>query len=230
MPNDQHPPHDIVYAEQLIATVYNALRTSAGWGSTLFVVTHDEHGGCYDHAPPPLAVPPSDHQPHDTFAFNRYGVRVPAVIISPYIRPGTILRSAPNGLAHDAPPYPYDHTSIIATVRKCFNLGGPLTARDAAAPDLDSVLNLDAPTNTQLGTITVPPYTPSEQDLQDAIGLPLTDMQRALHQLTSLLPPPGADVEEHIAKLAAGAIPAIPAAPTAADAMNFISQQLGKIL
>ena len=228
MPNDQHPPHDVVFAEQLIATVYNALRVSPAWRNTLFVITYDEHGGCFDHAPPPLAVSPGDHLPHDTFAFDRYGVRVPAVIVSPYIRPGTILRAPANGLPNG--PYPYDHTSIIATLRNCFNLGGPLTARDAAAPDLDPVLNLDDPTNDQLGIIPVPTYQPSQQDLRNAIGHPLSDMQGALHALASVLPAPGDNVEDHIAKLAAGLIPIVPTAHTAADALSFITSRISKIL
>jgi phospholipase C len=72
------------FAEQLIAGVYNALRTSPLWENSLLVVTYDEHGGCFDHVPPPLAVPPGDHHPNEVFSFNRYGVRVPAVIVSPY--------------------------------------------------------------------------------------------------------------------------------------------------
>ena len=230
MPNDQHPPHDVVYAEQLIGTVYNALRSSPTWDSTLFVITYDEHGGCFDHAPPPSAVSPGDHLPHGTFAFDRYGVRVPAVIISPYIQPGTILRSAPSGLPHDGPPYPYDHTSIIASVRKCFNLGGPLTARDAAAPDLDLVLNLEAPTNNELETVPIPPYQPDAQDLRNAIGRPLTDMQAGLHLLASALPAPGADVEGHVAKLAAGAVDLADPVQTVADAAQLILDRITALL
>jgi phospholipase C len=228
MPNDQHPPHDVVYAEQLIAKVYNALRQSPNWNTTLLVITYDEHGGCFDHAPPPAAVPPGDHRPHEAFAFDRYGVRVPAVLVSPYIRPGTILRPPPP--AAGVPLYPYDHTSIIATLRKCFNLGGPLTARDAAAPDLDAVLELDGPTNFELGTIAVPDYQPTQQDLQNAIGRPLTEMQQGLHALAAVLPRPGDDVEAHIAQLAAGVLTALPVPPTAGEAFDFIKQKLAAII
>jgi phospholipase C len=230
MPNDQHPPHDVVFAEQLIAAVYNTLRSSPTWNSTLFVITYDEHGGCFDHAAPPSAVSPSDHRPHDDFAFDRYGVRVPAVIVSPYIRPGTVLRAARKDLPHQGPPYPYDHTSIIATLRKCFNLGGPLTARDAAAPDLDDVLVLDAPTNAQLGTIGVPSYQPSQQDLQDAIGRRLSDMQKGLHKLASVLPDPGDDVEAHIAKLAGGAFDMLDPVNTVAEAAQVVSDRLKTLI
>jgi phospholipase C len=226
MPNDQHSPHDVIFGEQLIASVYNTVRQSPLWDSTLLVITYDEHGGCYDHAPPPLAVSPGDNRLHDGFAFDRYGVRVPAVIISPYIEPGTILRSAAASLPHVGPPYPYDHTSVIATLRKCFNLGGALTNRDNAAPDLDAVLRLDSPTNDKFGTIPVPPYEPTQQDLQDAIGRPLTDMQVALHRLASILPAPGADLDDHIKKLAAGAIKPVDPAAIVVEAKSFVADQM----
>jgi phospholipase C len=138
-PDDQHPVGDIVPGEKLIADVYNSVRRGMNWNSTLLIITYDEHGGLFDHVPPPAAVPPDDVVT-DPFNFDRYGVRVPAVIVSPYIRRRTVLRAASGG-------YPFDHTSIIATLRKRFNIGAPLTRRIAAAPDLESVLNLDQPSN-----------------------------------------------------------------------------------
>src|SRR5258708_8260 len=77
MPNDQHPPHDVVFAEQLIANVYNTLRTSPTWERALFVITYDEHGGGFHHASPPLAGSPSHHPPPCDFALDLFGVRVP---------------------------------------------------------------------------------------------------------------------------------------------------------
>ena len=56
MPNDQHPPHNVAYGERLIARCYDALRNGPGWPQTLFIVIYDEHGGLYDHVPPPSAV------------------------------------------------------------------------------------------------------------------------------------------------------------------------------
>jgi phospholipase C len=146
IPNDQHPPHDVTAGEKLIADVYNALRSSPCWKKSLFVITYDEHGGCYDHMPPPRAVSPDGRGPAG-FPFNSYGVRVPAVIVSPYMPPGSIVRSAPAGMAFDAPPYPFDHTSIIVTLCKLFALGSPLTSRDRIAPDLLGPLSLLDPTN-----------------------------------------------------------------------------------
>jgi phospholipase C len=106
VPNDQHPPHNVAYGEQLIADVYNAVRSAATWKKTLLVITYDEHGGIYDHVPPPAAVPPDALRP-DGFAFDRYGVRVPAVIISPYMPPGSIVRAVPTGLPPQGPSYPF---------------------------------------------------------------------------------------------------------------------------
>lgn len=135
--NDQHPNADIRPGEQLIADVYNAVVNSPQWNETLLVITYDEHGGCYDHVPPPNhATPPSGGKygdpGQDGFRFNRYGVRVPTVVVSPWIEAGTIAR--PAGWT------PYDHCSIIATVRRTFGLKDPLTKRDEYAPDLSGML------------------------------------------------------------------------------------------
>jgi len=180
MPNDQHPPHDVVYGEQLMAQVYNAVRASPAWNRTLLIITFDEHGGCYDHVPPPAAPPPEAGAPDP---FNRYGVRVPAIAISPYIRPGTVLRNLPPG------SLPFDHTSIIRTVRERFDPGGAaLSGRDQAAPSLDLVLNLDEPANDGPGQIDVPSYTPSQTELKNAKDMPPNDLQRSLCELSALLP------------------------------------------
>jgi phospholipase C len=138
--NDQHPPKSIGPGEELIANIYNALRAGPSWLSTMLIIIYDEHGGTYDHVPPPTAVPP-DSLNTSPFNFDRFGVRVPAVIVSPYIQPRTVLRPLPGA------QYPFDHTSIIATLRKRFSLGVSLTRRDEVAPDLEGVLNLEQPSN-----------------------------------------------------------------------------------
>jgi phospholipase C len=145
IPNDEHPPHNIVYGEQLIAAVYNAVRSSPGWKQTLLIITYDEHGGCYDHVPPPAAIPPDGiiANPYH-FNFDTYGVRVPAVIVSPYVPPGSKVRAPLNA---DGSVTPFDHTSIIKTVREVFTLGEALTLRDDAAPSLMGALSLAAPNN-----------------------------------------------------------------------------------
>jgi phospholipase C len=149
--NSQHPNYDVALGEQLIHDVYEALRAGPGWPGTLLVITYDEHGGCFDHVPPPWgAVPPDSDVGEFSFGFDRFGVRVPTVLVSPLIAPGTVYR-APAG----SPPL--DHTSILKTVEQRWNLPA-LTARDAAAPGFGDVLTLTTPrTDDVLAGVTVPP-------------------------------------------------------------------------
>jgi phospholipase C len=186
IPNDQHPPHNVLPGEKLIAQVYNALRGSPCWKESLLVITWDEHGGCYDHAPPPHAISP-DGLGHSGFTFDRYGVRVPAVIVSPWIAP-SVVRSAPHGIAFDAPPYPFDHTSIIKTVRQLFNLGPALTERDNAAPSLLPYLTLPAPTNDGPPSINCATPEVSRTARREQASAPPDSNQQALAQLAMMLP------------------------------------------
>lgn len=153
-PNDNHPPYDVIGGEILVGTIYSLLRSSSYyWPRTLLIITYDEHGGCFDHVIPPAAVAPGGTVLPDpsSFAFNRYGPRVPAILVSPYVPAGSVIRpaafsyvqgpgtSATNGVT------PFDHTSIIKTIVECFNISGGnahLTARDANAPSLASALSL----------------------------------------------------------------------------------------
>jgi phospholipase C len=109
--NDQHPDHDVAAGELLIRRVYEALRSNdAVWQSSVLLIVYDEHGGLYDHVAPGAAVSPDGMQSvSPAFDFTRYGPRVPAVIVSPYIQAGTII--------HDRV---FDHTSIIATAMQLF--------------------------------------------------------------------------------------------------------------
>jgi phospholipase C len=151
--NNQHPPYDVALGEQLIHDVYETLRTGKGWPGTLLVITYDEHGGCYDHVPPPWgAVPPDNDTGEFSFGFDRFGVRVPTVLVSPLIAPGTVYRAPAGGT-------PLDHTSVLKTVEQRWNLPA-LTARDAAAPGFGDVLTLTTPrTDDVLAGVTVPVST-----------------------------------------------------------------------
>lgn len=188
LPNDQHPPHDVTLGEQLIADVYNTLRGSSYWTKTLLIVIWDEHGGCYDHVPPGPAQSPDDGrsprsgQDGFNFNFDRYGVRIPNLLISPFIPAGSIVE----------PPgdVPFDHTSVIKTVRECFGLqGGPLTKRDTVAPSLAHALTLDS-SNLNLGPeqIPMPVYEPPREDVAAAANAPLTGFQKALLYGADCLP------------------------------------------
>lgn len=135
MPNDEHPPHAVPPGEALVAQVYEAVRKSPAWAKTLLCITFDEHGGCYDHVPPPPAVPPGDgFACPQGFRFDRLGLRVPMVMVSPWIEAGTVYRGT----------HPFDHTSMIKTLSTRFGLE-PLTERDRAAEDIAGVLSLSTP-------------------------------------------------------------------------------------
>ena len=116
--NDDHPPHNIMKGEKLIADVYNAIRSQEElWKSSLIVILFDEHGGFYDHVPPPTTIAPDDE--HDEYTFDRLGVRVPAVLVSPWVDKG-VEKTV------------FDHTSLLKYLIDKWGLG-PLGARTAAA-------------------------------------------------------------------------------------------------
>jgi phospholipase C len=136
--NSEHPIDDVALGEAFMQQVYQALRSGPGWNQTLLIITYDEHGGCYDHVPPPLgATAPDNTVGEFGFDFTRFGVRVPAVLVSPLIPAGTIYR-VPAGSV------PIDHTSVLKTIEVRWGLPA-LTARDAAAPDLGGALTLTSP-------------------------------------------------------------------------------------
>ncbi|MDK2124195.1 alkaline phosphatase family protein [Parachitinimonas caeni] len=147
--NSQHPVGDVALGEQLIFDVYNTLRNSPQWSRTLLVITYDEHGGCYDHVDPPWnATPPDSSVGEFGFDFRRFGPRVPTLLISPLIKPNTIYRTRSDT--------PLDHTSVLKSIERRWNLAS-LTARDAAAPDFWDVLNSHAVrTDNPLAHVTPP--------------------------------------------------------------------------
>ena len=110
----------------------NALRRNDSlWQSTLLVVVYDEHGGFYDHVPPPNAVRPDDHKSPEGFAFDRLGVRVPAVLVSPWVG---------QTVSHEE----FDHTSLLRYLSDKWNLR-PLTERVGRAQSIGVALRPDGP-------------------------------------------------------------------------------------
>jgi phospholipase C len=184
--NSQHPNYNVALGEQLIHDVYYALRNGPGWNQTLLIVTYDEHGGCYDHVPPPTnAVPPDTDAGEYGFDFKRFGLRVPTVLVSPLIPAGTVFRVAANSM-------PLDHTSILKTVEQRWGLPA-LTARDAAAPAIGAVLTLKTPrTDDPLQGITVPQAKGSNPSEHRP-----SHLQQVLAELVAQLPVPDAKGGTH---------------------------------
>ncbi|MCG7535691.1 alkaline phosphatase family protein [Pseudoalteromonas sp. OOF1S-7] len=197
--NSQHPNYDVAKGEQYLQAIYEALRQSPGWDKTLLIITYDEHGGCYDHVPPPEnAAQPKDCPDNDGFNFQRFGVRVPTVLVSPRIPAGTVFRiSEPDTdlNANSPAPTALDHTSILATLEQRFGLS-PLTDRDAAAPDIGNVLSLSTPrSDDPLEGISAPhsesqpPLEGQTQHQQGSDWQPQADhLQKVEAELVAMLP------------------------------------------
>lgn len=167
--NAQHPPTDARYGDHLIAEVYEAIRANEdAWQKTLLVVTYDEHGGFYDHV-----VPPSDGVPNPDglnsplpgepswvppFKFDRLGVRVPTVLVSPWVDAGVESRRL-------------QHTSVLATVKKLFSLPNFLTKRDASAATFDDLfLRRTAPREDAPKTLPRAPLPEVSSDPDDPLN------------------------------------------------------------
>jgi phospholipase C len=180
--NDEHPhaaaaaigsPSNVLFGERLIFEVFEALAKRPEWDSTLLVITFDEHGGTFDHYPPSEQtvspdgiVIPATKPGGFGFTFQRYGVRVPAVLVSPLIEEGTILNET------------YDHTSILKTVFEAFGIEGTLLAREAAANDLSAAITRSTP-RKEIPKIT-PRQVPDFGAEQAFPDIPLTEFQVAL--------------------------------------------------
>jgi phospholipase C len=162
-------PQDIRRGEGFSAKVINAVMTGQGWPKTLLIWLYDEHGGYYDHVPPPPAVEPDsvpgrgpmqrwpllgllrftsygkriDAADDGPATYDRLGFRVPAVIVSPYAKPDYVTDQV------------YDHTSILKLIERKWNLP-PLTKRDAAAIDPLDALDFENPPR-----FLAPPQLPS---------------------------------------------------------------------
>jgi len=168
-------PQDLSLGEYFVSTVVDSLLKSPAWDRTLFVWTYDEHGGYYDHVPPPPAIPPDDIPPGITAAnqpggYDRYGFRVPTVVVSPY--------SKPHFVSHTV----YDHTSVLKTIERKWNLPA-MTYRDANANDLLDCLDfskrafadpptLAAPGNPSGISKAVPPPTGEQPPLSAFVKTP----------------------------------------------------------
>ncbi|KAL5834753.1 hypothetical protein ACOSQ4_014250 [Xanthoceras sorbifolium] len=180
--NDDHPKHDISEGQKFVKEIYEALRASPQWNEMLFLIIYDEHGGFYDHVPTPVTgVPNPDDiigpEPYN-FKFDRLGVRVPAILISPWIEPGTVL----HGPAGPEATSEFEHSSIPATLKKIFNLKKFLTKRDAWAGTFDVVVNRNTPRTDCPVTLAEPVRMRDTAANEDA---ELSDFQQELVQLAA---------------------------------------------
>ena len=191
--NDQHPSSydsdfygpsavgSVLLGENLINRVYDAVRTSASatgnnWRNTLLIITHDEHGGCYDHVSPGPAVPPGGFsRKEDGFTFNRLGLRVPMVMVSAYIAPETIVNTV------------HEHTSFAKTLEEKWGLP-TLTKRDAAAPDFAEVFTSSTPRPASTWPILSDHPIPRAWFARNFQNAPLNDLQRSIVGMAAALP------------------------------------------
>ncbi len=170
--NSQHPQDGVTAGEALIKATYEAIRSSPHWDTSLLILTWDEHGGFYDHVAPPAAIAPGDTPIGSKynkfgFSFDRYGVRVPAVIVSPRIPRNTIDHRL------------YDHSSIPATIAAAFALDA-LTARDRAANSVLALLSLQAARTDAPATLPDPIPVPGTGAVQAAAAPSVPDMAASI--------------------------------------------------
>ena len=129
--SDQHPDHHVAEGERFIASIYMAIKSNpALWANTALLVTYDEHGGIFDHVPPPapdgvdgFEAPKEKTGTGQPFTFDRLGVRVPAILISPWVKKGLVVNEI------------FEHASIPGTATEWLLPGfaGPRTDREAKA-------------------------------------------------------------------------------------------------
>jgi len=129
-PEDEHPPNDVQVGEAWLADIYDAAVESPLWPGLALVLTYDNGGGLYDHVPPPSACVPTD-RPRDA-VFDRYGPRVPFLLVSPWARPGYVSHAVS------------DHTSVVRFIQLVHGLPA-LTRRDANASALLDMFDFRCP-------------------------------------------------------------------------------------
>ncbi|XP_034886910.1 non-specific phospholipase C2 isoform X1 [Populus alba] len=185
--NDDHPSHDVYQGQMFVKEVYETLRASPQWNETLLVITYDEHGGFYDHVATPVSGVPSPDgivgpEPF-FFKFDRLGVRVPTIVVSPWIEKGTVVHG-PNGSPFSTSEY--EHSSIPATVKKLFNMPSPfLTRRDEWAGTFEGILQTRTEPRTDCPEqLPTPTQVRESEPNEDA---KLTEFQQELLQLAAVL-------------------------------------------
>ena len=165
--NDEHPPTNVQNGQLFTSLVITALFKSPNWSSSALFLTYDEHGGFYDHMPPPTACPPDGIAPllepgDEPGAFDRYGIRVPVIVASPFAKSHYVSHNV------------YDHTSILKFIETRFGLP-TLTNRDANADQMFDFFDFCTP-----AFVTAP-----------AIDIVLPDIEKTLQCEQNESPPTG---------------------------------------
>jgi phospholipase C len=195
--SDQHPDHNVKEGETFIATVYNAIRRSPAWESTALLIVYDEHGGLYDHVPPPACTPDDSVDKTTGFKFDRLGIRVPAILVSPWVDAGTRVNRV------------FEHASIPATVTKHFL--GDYEQRSPREKAADTFLDvLSRPTartdyfafdtgdrafaprarfGQQVEIVPIPKSDPASSNKNRPISLLIREQVEHLHDVELTLPP-----------------------------------------
>jgi len=170
-PTWQHPDASVKEGERLYKHVYEALRSSKFWNELAFVLTYDEHGGFYDHViPPQTGIPsPDGVLASNGFAFDRLGIRVPAVVVSPWVKRSRVIHE-PTGPTSTSQ---YETTSVIATANKIFGIKDSMHNRDAWAGTFENLfLELDKPRDDcPMVLPDIPEYTVEQMERQKALPL-----------------------------------------------------------
>ncbi len=191
--NSHHPLGSVRAGELLIKQTYEALRRSPIWESSMLIITYDEHGGFYDHVPPPAAHATGSTGRKYGFTFDQLGPRVPAIIVSPLIPRNLIDHRT------------YEHSSVISTVIRLFGLE-ELTVRSSLTSDLKRLASLDAPRTDAPMTLPEPtggatarfiraPFQalaarrPARPLADDPTGLLAATVRSGLNQHLELAPP-----------------------------------------
>ena len=168
-------PSSLLAGEAFLERVFTAYRSATSqtgpnvWNTPL-LIGWDEPGGTYDHVPPGAVPPPDPAAPPGEFGFtfDRSGYRVPAIIVSPWVEPGSVYNEE------------YRHTSLIATLRKAWGLGDAFTRRDAAARTFDHVFSLATPRDPQTwATLTMRPVPEWTMDLE-VVGQALSTLGKGV--------------------------------------------------
>ncbi len=224
--SDYHPPTNLKSGEAFVKKVYEALTSNAeSWANTLFIINFDENGGTFDHVPPPWnATPPwaSDGTPEPKttekeFKFDRFGVRVPLILVSPQVPQSCVFRAEGDT--------PYDHTSVIATIltmmdipKDKWGLGG----RTANAPTFENILTGNG-VRTDVPTVEVNALGKTSKD----IVAPANDIQARLAQrlLSTAITKKGLN-DEAVNKLA---LKPLTEAKTSAHLSSMLSRALDKV-